>query len=178
MSITDDRIKNIEGRLTGIESKFNLAVTVALFLGISVAGLGAWVKSEAGKVSKLHQDVTELQPFVMNARSQLEKTGLEQINLIQTKAEPIVTQLTKQNLDRMSSNGSATGEGVAAQNKYGNKDFGTTEISCPAGHVDAMLDCGAEVIRIQVTLDQPPRSSGFYKCITNTRQERRHIFVR
>jgi hypothetical protein len=133
MSITEDRVKNIEGRLTSLESKFNLAVTLALFLGISVAGLGAWVKSEAGKVSQLHQDVTELQPFVKNAKEQLEKTGLEQISLIQTKAEPIVTQLTKQSLDKMSSNGSATGEGSPAKNLYGIKDFGNTEISCPAG---------------------------------------------
>ncbi len=132
MSVMEDRIKTLDDRVKSLESKFGLAVSVALFLGVSVAGLGAWVKSETGQVQKLQGDINQ-------AKNQLEQTGQEQLKLIRSKAEPIVAELTKQNLDKMITNGTSTGEGTTATNKFGNKDFGTTELRCPPGQYLAGL---------------------------------------
>lgn len=124
---------SIEDRVKSLESKFNYAVTLALFLGVSVAGLGAWVKSEAGKVSDLHDQIKTLDPFVKDAKAQLVQAGHEQMGLIQEKAAPIVLDLTNQALAKIASNGTATNEGTTAINKYGSRDNGTTELRCPAG---------------------------------------------
>ena len=126
MSAMEDRVKDLE-------TKFNVAATVALYLGVSIAGLGGWVKYEAGKVSDLHDDVKKLEPFVNDAKVQLEKTGQAQLALIQTKADPVVAQLAKQAFDKMADNAVVTGEGVTAGNPWGNKDLKTSEVSCPKG---------------------------------------------
>jgi hypothetical protein len=133
MSVIEDRVKELDGRVKSLESKFNYAVTLALFLGVSVAGLGAWVKTEAGKVSDLHDQVKALDPFVKDAKAQLTQVGQEQIGLIQQKAEPIVSDLTKQALYKMATNGTATNDGTTAANKFGVKDYGNTELRCPPG---------------------------------------------
>lgn len=133
MPATEGQIKDLDGRVKSLESKFNFAVTLALFLGVSVAGLGTWVKTEAGRVSDLHDQVNTLEPFVKDAKTQLAQIGQEQIVLIQQKAAPIVSDLTKQVLDKMATNSKATNEGTTATNKYGLKDFGTTEMRCPTG---------------------------------------------
>jgi hypothetical protein len=95
MSAIDDRIKDLEERVKSLESKFTFAVTLAVFLGISVAGIGAWVKSEAKEVSDLQDQIKDLAPFVTDAKTQLQKAANDQVAIIQTKAEPIVTQLTQ-----------------------------------------------------------------------------------
>ena len=133
MSAIEDRVKNIDDRVKSLESKFTFAVTLALFLGVSVAGLGAWVKSEAGKISDLDDRVKKLDPFVKDAEAQLAKAGTEQIVLIQQKAGPIVNELTKQAFDKMVTNSSASSS-AAADNPFSHKEMGSpSTASCPAG---------------------------------------------
>jgi hypothetical protein len=132
MSVTEDRVKGIDDRVKNLESKFALAITVALFLGVSVVGLGAWVRSETSQVQKLQGAINE-------AKDQLEQTGQEQLKLIRSKAEPIVAILTSQAFEKMTTNGTATNEGTTATNMFGGKDFGPTEVRCPPGQYLAGL---------------------------------------
>jgi hypothetical protein len=41
--------KILEKRVKKLESRFNPAATVAMFLGMSVAGLGIWVETETAR---------------------------------------------------------------------------------------------------------------------------------
>ncbi len=102
MSGIEDRVKNLDDRVKSLESKFNFAVTLALFLGVSVAGLGGWVKKETKTVSDLNVQIDELAPIVKGAKAQLQKTGQEQLDLIKTKAEPIVAELSRENFEHLS----------------------------------------------------------------------------
>ncbi|HEY3973529.1 MAG TPA: hypothetical protein VGM18_11025 [Candidatus Sulfotelmatobacter sp.] len=133
----EDRLQALEKRVEKLESRFNLAATVALFLGISVAGLGSWVKVEAANVKELTDEVRALDPFVKEAKAQLERAGQEQLALIRTKADPIVERLTKDKFADLSGalkNGSQ-GE-IYSSNPQGEKlpnDKGDKNLDCPKG---------------------------------------------
>jgi hypothetical protein len=77
------------------------AGTIAAFLGISVGGLGAWVKHEVGEVQALTSQVNDLdkhiqqmKPTVDRATAELKNTSLQQLELIQS----IVHDLVQENL--------------------------------------------------------------------------------
>jgi hypothetical protein len=83
--------------------------------------------------------IRELQPFVQSAQEAIKKTSDEQLVVIRSRAEPIVTQLTQQTFSRMASNSTETSEGVTAQNGFGGKDLKSSVASCPAGQYLAGL---------------------------------------
>lgn len=158
----NDHVKDLEERVKKLESRFNLAATVALFLGISVAGLGSWVKTEAAEVKRLSDDVRALDPFVKEAKAQLEKTGQEQLALIKSKAEPIVTQLARDNFERLSvalRNGSQ-GE-IYSSNPAGDKlpnDKGDKNLDCPKGQFVTRVGVhwiGSNVSYVATMCDSP-----------------------
>ncbi len=124
---------SVEARLASLEKKFDRAAVAAAVLGVSVVGLGTWVNNETARIKDLDKQVKDLDPFVKDAKIQLTRAGQEQIMLIQQKAVPIVSDLTNQALGKMSANGTATNEGTTATNMFGKRDYGATEMKCPAG---------------------------------------------
>ena len=153
MSAMEDRVKNLEDGLRksqesirSLETKFSVAATVALFLGVSVAGLGGWVKYEASEVSDPHDDIKKLDPFVKDATAQLQKTGKEQLALIQNQADPIVKQLAQDNFYRLNGKISAdlnsmrngSTQEIYSSNPAGDKlpnDKGDKNLDCPTGEL-------------------------------------------
>jgi hypothetical protein len=85
-------IEELKRSVRKLEDKFLIAATIAVFLGISGAALGAWV-------GRLEQRVHQLDPFVKKAEAELRTASGEQLALIATKGGPIVSGLVKEDLD-------------------------------------------------------------------------------
>jgi hypothetical protein len=88
---------DLEERVRKLENKFNIAVTIAVFLGISIAGLGTWVQTEEKKVSALHEQVAAMTPTVAAAQDAIRRTSEEQIKLVRSQAEPVIRQIAQEN---------------------------------------------------------------------------------
>ena len=87
---------SLEERVRKLENKFNLAVVAALFLGISVAGLGTWVQTEENRVSVLHKQIEQMAPTVAAAQEAIKRASEEQLRLIHSQAEPVIRELAEQ----------------------------------------------------------------------------------
>jgi hypothetical protein len=88
-------VEELTERVQKLENKFNIAATLAVFLGISVAGLGGWVQSEKKEVSSLNDQIKQMAPIVATAQADIKKTSQEQLQLIQSRAEPIVRDIAQ-----------------------------------------------------------------------------------
>ena len=90
-------IEELKRSVRKLEDKFLIAATIAVFLGISGAALGAWV-------GRLEQRVHQLDPFVKKAEAELRTASGDQLALIATKAGPLVSGLVKEDLNAAAHN--------------------------------------------------------------------------